>query len=202
MARDEMERQLRDLLQAAFGEPPHQVTVAAVRRRVVRRRAMEAVAGTAAVAAVIAAAVPALGGIFGSHGPGASLAHRAIAYVANAGSGTVTPIRTATNTALPPIKAGDNPDFIAITPDGKTAYVANYVYHRGTVTPIRTATNTALPPIKTGRTPAAIAITPDGKTAYVANFDSGTVTPIRTATNTALPPIKTGYYPDAIAITP
>ncbi len=192
---DEVEPELRELLRAAFGEPPHQVTVAAVRRRVARRRAVEAMAGAAAVAAVISIAVPALGGVFGSHGPGASRAHRAIAYVANAGSGTVTPIRTATNTPLPPIKVGRGPDFIAITPDGKSAYVANGNYQRGTVTPIRTATNTALPPVKTGRTPVAIAITPDGKTAYVANFDSGTVTPIRTATNTALPPIKPASIP-------
>ena len=102
---DETARELRNLLQAAFGEPPHQVTVASVRRRMVRRRAMEAVAGTAGVAAVIAVAVPALGGIFGSHGPTARPAHRVIAYVANAESGTVTPIRTATNTALPPINS-------------------------------------------------------------------------------------------------
>jgi DNA-binding beta-propeller fold protein YncE len=68
----------------------------------------------------------------------------------------VTPIRTATNTALPTIKAGRHPDAIAITPDGKTAYVAG----SGTVTPIRTTTNTALPPIKTGRNPDAVAITP------------------------------------------
>jgi YVTN family beta-propeller protein len=78
--------------------------------------------------------------------------------VANFDSGTVTPIRTATNTALPPIKTGRDPVTIAITPDGKTAYVANN--GSGTVTPIRTATNTALPPIKTGRSPVAIVITP------------------------------------------
>jgi YVTN family beta-propeller protein len=77
--------------------------------------------------------------------------------VAN-GSNTVTPIRTATNTALPPIKTGRQPGAITITPDGKTAYVANN--GPGTVTPIRTATNTALPPIKTGREPVTIAITP------------------------------------------
>src|SRR5215468_2895777 len=145
------------------------------------------VAGTAAVSSAIHG---------GRAAAGAGPAHRAIAYVVNSGSGTVTPIRTATNTALPPITTGDNSDTIAITPDGKTAYVANYLYHRGTVTPIRTATNTALPPVKTGRSPAAIAITPDGKTAYVANNGSGTVTPIRTATNTPLPPIRTGPHPD------
>ena len=37
----------------------------------------------------------------------------------------MTPIATATNTAGPPITVGSGPDAIAITPDGKTAYVAN-----------------------------------------------------------------------------
>jgi YVTN family beta-propeller protein len=73
----------------------------------------------------------------------------------------VTPIRTATNTALTPIKVASSPSAIAITPDGKTAYVANN--DSGTVTPIRTATNTALAPIKAGRNPNAIAITPTGR---------------------------------------
>ncbi|MBO0816317.1 MAG: YncE family protein, partial [Actinobacteria bacterium] len=70
---------------------------------------------------------------------------------------SVIPIRTATNTALPPIKNGGS-GAMAITPDGKTVYVANF--DSGTVIPIRTATNTALPPIKAGRNPTVIAITP------------------------------------------
>ena len=117
----------------------------------------------------------------------------------NASSGTVTPITTATNTAGPPIPVGNDPYAIAITPDGKTAYVANA--GSGTVTPIATATNTAGAPIPVGKDPYVIAITPDGKTAYVTNYNSGTVTPIATATNTAGPPIPTGK-PTAIAITP
>ena len=63
------------------------------------------------------------------------------AYVTNIGSGTVTPIATATNTAGTPIPVGSDPDAIAFTPDGKTAYVANS--GSDTVTPIATATNTA-----------------------------------------------------------
>ena len=47
---------------------------------------------------------------------------------------------------------------IAITPNGKTAYVANAP--SDTVTPISTATNTALKAIKVGTDPVAIAITP------------------------------------------
>ncbi|HEX3193386.1 MAG TPA: YncE family protein, partial [Streptosporangiaceae bacterium] len=94
--------------------------------------------------------------------------------VLGGGSGTVTPIRTATNTALKPITVGQDPRALAITPDGTTIYVTNY--QSGTVTPIRTATNTALAPIRVGRNPLAIAIAPDGKTAYVADAQSGTVT--------------------------
>ena len=80
------------------------------------------------------------------------------AYVANLASGTVTPVRTATNTPLAPVKVGGGPVVIAITPDGRTAYVANT--DSGTVTPIRTATNTPLTPIKAVDHPTAIAITP------------------------------------------
>ena len=43
-----MDRQLRDLLDAAAGEPPHRLSVEAVRRRVIRRRVVERVAGVAA----------------------------------------------------------------------------------------------------------------------------------------------------------
>jgi type IV secretory pathway VirB2 component (pilin) len=46
-----MDGQLRDLLDAAAGDPPHRVTVQAVRRRMARRRVTEGVA--AAVAAVL-----------------------------------------------------------------------------------------------------------------------------------------------------
>ena len=70
----------------------------------------------------------------------------------------MTPIRTATNTPGKPIKVGKFPRVIAITPDGRTAYVANQ--DSGTVTPICTATNTPGKPITVGSDPVAIAITP------------------------------------------
>jgi DNA-binding beta-propeller fold protein YncE len=69
----------------------------------------------------------------------------------------VTPIRTATNTAGKAIGVGNLPWAIAITPNGKTAYVVN---SGGTVTPIRTATSTAGNAINVGLAPVAIAITP------------------------------------------
>ncbi len=93
----------------------------------------------------------------------------------HASSDSVTPISTATNKAGKAIKVGIAPYYIAITPNGKTAYVANS--NSGTVTPISTATNKAGKAIKVatpGLSPVAIAITPNGKTAYAVNTSSGT----------------------------
>ena len=63
-----MDRHLRDLLQAAAGEPPHRISAEAVRRRVIRRRVVEYVTAAAAVA-VIAVIVPVGIGALG-HGHG------------------------------------------------------------------------------------------------------------------------------------
>jgi YVTN family beta-propeller protein len=115
----------------------------------------------------------------------------------------VTPIRTATNTAVKAIKVGPLPVAIAITPDGKTAYVVNSGASARSVTPIDTATNTALKAIPLGPgLPGPVAITPGGTTAYVLSTTFTTVTPIDIATNTALPAITVGSDPVAIAITP
>ena len=118
----------------------------------------------------------------------------------NTTSGTVTPITTATGTAGPPITVGKYPMSIAITPNGQTAYVANY--GSGTVTAIATATDRVTAQIEVGRMPQAVLVTPDGKTAYVANFGSNSVSPIDTATNKAAPAIAVGSEPYALAIVP
>ena len=209
-------RQWREFMDAAMGVPPGRVTVAAVRRRLVRRRIREA-AGVLAAVVVAVIGVTAAVRVFGA-APGPAAPHRSAApavYVAYAKGGgetpplrpppvAIIPISTATDRAGKPIRAGGG-DQIAITPDGKTAYVANTGLN--TVTPISTATNTAGKPIRVGPAPVWIAITPDGKTAYVVNethneWQSGTVTPISTATNTPGKPIRVGRIPFEIAITP
>ena len=130
-------------------------------------------------------------------------AHRVTVYVANAGSGTVTPIRAATGKAGKAMNVGLGPGVIAITPDGKTAYVANTGFGMGNgdaVTPFETATDRVGAPIEGLSGPIGIVITPDGKTAYVADSGSGTVTPIRVASNTAGKVIRVGSDPVYIAI--
>jgi YVTN family beta-propeller protein len=129
----------------------------------------------------------------------------------------VTPINTATDTPGTPIKfhvtARGPFGQLAITPDGKTAYVTT----GETVTPINTATNTPGTPIHLaglarhfGGFWGQIVITPDGKTAYVLTFGvlviggvESSVTPINTATNTPGKPIHVAGPPaQQIAITP
>ena len=63
-----MDRQLRDLLDVAVGEPPSRIRSEAVRRRVIRRRVAEFAAGAvAAIAVIIPVGIGALG-----RGPGRS----------------------------------------------------------------------------------------------------------------------------------
>ena len=56
----------------------------------------------------------------------------------------VIPISTATGQVRPRIKVGEGPSAMAITPDGRTAYV---LCSAGGVVPVSTATDTAEPPI-------------------------------------------------------
>jgi len=72
-------------------------------------------------------------------------------------TGEVTPISTATNAPGTPIRVGCDPYFLAITPDGKTVWVAN---GERTITPIATATNTPGKPIKFRGFIRAIAVSP------------------------------------------
>jgi YVTN family beta-propeller protein len=130
--------------------------------------------------------------------PGPRPAHPMV-FVANSGSGTVTPVDLVTRKAGRAIRVGADPRAVAVAPDGKTAYVVNS--GSGTVTPISVATRRAGPPIRVGTDPQAIAITPDGGTAYVVNSGSGSVTPINLASRRAGRPIPVGASPRAIQIT-
>jgi DNA-binding beta-propeller fold protein YncE len=217
---DGMDRRLRDLLDAAVGEPPHQVGLAALRRRVVRRRTVECVTGAAAVAAAAVLIPVGIGAARhaarpdGGQWPGRGPAIYAVYDLAKRNSSkspgsTVTPISTARNQAGHPVKVGWGPmsipgGQIAITPGGKTAYVVNS--SGGTIIPVSTAHNRAGKPIYIGHCrpfgPDFIAITPNGQTAYVANLCANTVIPVSTATNTPGRPIHVGSSPAWIAITP
>jgi DNA-binding beta-propeller fold protein YncE len=119
--------------------------------------------------------------------------------------GAVVAIRAATGTPGRVIRAGIDPDAIAVTPDGTTAYVTNGYYNGPDVIPINTATLTAGPGLTVGDRLTGVAVTPDGKTAYVLSYETGTAIPISTATGKPGAAISlggAGAFPTAIAITP
>jgi len=113
---------------------------------------------------------------------------------------TVSVIDTATNTVVATVGVGVEPWGVAITPDGKHAYVTNQ--NPGTVSVIRTDTNTVVATVPVGFFPQSIAITPDGSRAYVANFSGGTVSVIRTDLNTVMATVTIGGPPTYVAISP
>ena len=123
-------------------------------------------------------------------------------YVLNDNGETITPVRTATGTALHPIGIpglgiGETGDSIAITPDSKTVYVIGAARTgSGTLTPIRG--DHALKPIVVPLTPMSLTLGPDGKMAYVVStrfFGAGdqrgpfTFTPIDLADGARLPSV-------------
>jgi YVTN family beta-propeller protein len=64
-----------------------------------------------------------------------------------------------------PIKTGESPNSIAITPNGQRAYVTNFLGN--SVTVIETGTRIPIKTIPLTAHAESIAISPDGKTAYV-----------------------------------
>jgi DNA-binding beta-propeller fold protein YncE len=130
-------------------------------------------------------------------------------------TGTVTPVNLATRAVGTPIKAGEWPRAIAITPDGRTAYITtDYGNDSGTVTPINLATGLPGRPIDPVKddAPMGIAISPDGAAIYVTSYlpsDStvptqtlGSMTAIGAASGRPAMRISAGYNPEALAITP
>ena len=107
------------------------------------------------------------------------------------------------------VAALNDPEGVAITPDGSTAYVAYspFTTNQGALLPIPLAdTNAPGTPINLGTSSAyAVAITPDGSTAFVTDLTGGDVVPVDLASGTAGTPIplgSEGTNPIAIAITP
>jgi YVTN family beta-propeller protein len=99
------------------------------------------------------------------------------------------------------------PPAVAITPDGRTAYIVGGEFEEsnfaGVVVPVDVATETEEAAIQLpGEDPRDIAITPDGTKAYVTDPFAETVTPIDLVAGTAGTPIPVPGEALGIAITP
>jgi YVTN family beta-propeller protein len=92
---------------------------------------------------------------------------------------------------------------VAVTPDGKHAYVADLAAN--TVSVIDTSTNTVGTTIPVGTYPDGVAIAPDGNHVYVTHDFPGMVSVIDTGSNTVAATIALpggAGYPLGVAVTP
>jgi YVTN family beta-propeller protein len=125
-----------------------------------------------------------------------------LAVVGERDSNQVSFFNAATNKLVGgPVEAGKGPTSVAITPDGKYAYVTDV--SGKSVTVIETGLRRKVTTIEeVGSLPFGIAITPDGKYAYVTDSGSDEVAVISTATRKLVKAIPVGSEPTGIAISP
>jgi YVTN family beta-propeller protein len=109
---------------------------------------------------------------------------------------------TDTDQLIAEVPVGDEPRFVALSPDDKRAYVTNAI--DGTLSTIDLSAATPQPvgnALSVGLEPRGVAVTPNGTYAFVANHTSGDVAVVRLSTMQVVNHVHTGGNPYAIAIT-
>lgn len=110
--------------------------------------------------------------------PAHAAADPVFAYVANAGSDSVSVVDTATNTVTATITLGTGPDAVAVSPDGSRLYTSNP--NADSVSVIDTTTNTVTGTVGVGNGPKSVTVSPDGARAYTADAGGDSVSVIET----------------------
>jgi len=118
--------------------------------------------------------------------------------------GPLSVIDAATNTVIKTLNAGAgfHLEHVAVTPDGRHAYVTSIA---GGVRIIDTATVSVSGSINVGGTLSDVAVSPDGRQVYVANTLSNNLSVIDTATDKVVGTIPTGpkgANPVGVAVAP
>lgn len=153
------------------------------------RRAGIFAAVVASLACATAAAVP----------PGASAAP--LLWAVNSNTASVSTIEGSTGRIVGlPIQTGTDPIAIAITPDGRRAYVANSTGE--SVTVIETGARIPIATIPLNGPAKGMAISADGKLAYVTTGSGEKVAVISTESNAVLQSITVGPQASPVAAEP
>jgi YVTN family beta-propeller protein len=134
------------------------------------------------------------------------------AYVANLFGSSVSVIDIKTFKVIDTLPVREYPWDVAITPDGRRAYITTGILTfeiTDFIEVINTKNNTVIDEIPLGSEvlradPVDISITPDGRHAYISNFASSNVTVIDTRTNTVRDTITAASFlnPQGVVITP
>jgi YVTN family beta-propeller protein len=136
-----------------------------------------------------------------SSGPIALTPDDRFIWVSNPDTDTVSVLEVGddVNQKVAEIKVGDEPNGVAIHPNGQTVYVANTV--SGTVSVIQVASRLVVGTIFVGTEPYALAFTPNGTKLYVANARSNDVSVVNPANNQVLRTIANIQEPRGLAVT-
>jgi YVTN family beta-propeller protein len=97
------------------------------------------------------------------------------------------------------VPVGRGPDAVATTPDGRFAYITNFL--SSTVSVIRTTDNTVVATVNVPVNPVGVGVTPNGASVYVMMLGA-TISTIRTSDNTIAATIPVTFNPTRVAFTP
>jgi YVTN family beta-propeller protein len=122
------------------------------------------------------------------------------AFVTNIADDTVSVIALDTRTVVKTINVGDEPSFVAVTPDGSRAYVSNM--NSNNVSVIDTGTLTVVGTVPVGMSPVRMAVSTSGAKIYVVNSGSDNVSVIDRSTNTVTATIPIPFDASSIAYHP
>jgi YVTN family beta-propeller protein len=100
---------------------------------------------------------------------------------------------------LAEIHVGDEPRYVALSPDDREAYVTNSA--NGTVSVISMTTLSVVTEIAVGLEPRGVVFSPNGTRVFVANQASGTVSVIDPKQRRVIQTLGVGANPTALAIT-
>src|SRR4051812_9014540 len=98
------------------------------------------------------------------------------------------------------IKAGNDPEQLAVSADGTRLYVANE--DAGQLSVVDVPSGSVVATVKIGDEPEGVTIRPDGKVVYVTSEEDGAVFAVDTATNKLLKRIPVGSRPRSIGFLP
>jgi YVTN family beta-propeller protein len=111
-------------------------------------------------------------------------------FVTVSASDSVAVINSSTNQIITQIPVGRSPIRIAMTPDGRKAYVSSPP--DGTLSVIDTANRVVTSTISVGRDAQELAVTPDGGRVFVVHKTSGDITVVDTSADTVINDVAIG----------
>jgi YVTN family beta-propeller protein len=124
-------------------------------------------------------------------------------YVTNQLDNTLSVIDGSTYHVIATVPVGALPAGVAVSPDGRDAYIAQGGDHAVSVFDTSTNTITTTVALPAGSSPRGVALTPNGQLLYIADGGgSNSVSVLDTRTNQIVASVPVGSQPVSVTVTP